>query len=65
MGMPYDRRQEMLAAAREQLGGGAVRRRAGAPSAEKPGNNVDVVAALLNQSVAPLPNARCSECLAV
>ena len=38
MGMPYDRRQEMLDRAREAVGaGGVARRRAGAPSAEKPG----------------------------
>mmetsp|Transcript_19706 Transcript_19706/g.23444 ORF Transcript_19706/g.23444 Transcript_19706/m.23444 type:complete len:740 (+) Transcript_19706:67-2286(+) len=47
MGMPHDRRQEMLTAAKETLGGTVKKRRAGAPSLEKPGNNLDVVASLL------------------
>lgn len=51
MGMPYDRRSEMIAQAKEQLGAGpAVKRRAGAPTVEKPGNNVDVVSSLLNHA---------------
>lgn len=39
----------MLAAARETLGGVMKKRRAGAPSSEKPGNNLDVVASLLHE----------------
>lgn len=48
MGMPHDRRQEMLLAAKETLGAAAKKRRAGAPNADKPGNNLDVVTALLH-----------------
>ena len=59
MGMPYDRRQEMIDNAKKQLGAtgdgakgatAAARRRQvnPPPSKPKPGNNVDVVANLLN-----------------
>lgn len=47
MGMPYDRRQELIDNAKKQLGADVSKRRL-APSKSRPGNNVDVVANLLN-----------------